>query len=98
RRGLVGAVRLLDVEDPPELARLAGLDQRRQVLLAQPAAELDVELLRFQLDRLLDGAVDAAAERVAHLEQEVEETFMAPAVLDEGEHRVAVAVGEEALD
>ena len=98
RRDLVGVAVGLDPEHPPEVAGLAGLDQLRQVLLAQPAPELDVEVLGLDLEGALDGAIDARTEGVAGLVQEIEEALVAPAVLDEREHRVAEAVGEETLD
>ncbi len=99
RRGRLAAGALvLDAEDLAEVRRLAGLDELRQVLLAQPLAELQVEILGLQLERPLDRPVHPRADGVAHLVDEVEEAFLAPALLDEVEHRVAEAVGEEAVD
>ncbi len=83
-------------ERPAEVAGLAGLDQLRQVLLAQPAPELGVEVLGVDAERALDGAADARAQRVPELVEEVAQAVLAPAVLDEVERGVAVAIGEEA--
>ena len=87
---------LPDPEDVAEVRGLARPHQLRQVLPAQPAPELDVEVLRLHLEGPLDRAVHPGAQGVADLVDEVEEPLLAPALLDEVEHRVAEAVGEEA--
>ena len=87
---------LVVAERPSEVGGLAGLDQLRQVLLAQPAAEVEVEVLGVDPEGALDRPVGPAAERVAELEQEVAEALLAPALLDEVEGGVAETVGEEA--
>ncbi len=92
------APRGLDAEEAAEVGGLAGLDELRQVLPAQPAPELEVEVLRLHLEGADDRAVHPRADRVAHLVDEVEEALLAPALLDEIEHRVAEAVGEEAAE
>ena len=81
------------------MQRLAvGLDQQSlgQVLLAQPAPEIEVEILRVDAERALDRPVGPATESVAELEQEVAEALLAPALLDVVEGGVAEAGGEEA--
>ncbi len=93
-----GAATAGGAEGAAEVGRLAGLDQLRQVALAQPAAELAVEVLGVHAEGALDRAADPRADGVAHLDQEVAQRLLAPLLLDEVEHRVAEAVGEEAAD
>src|SRR5678815_2490354 len=71
---------------------------RDRVLLAQVAAEPDVEVLTRDVEGPLDRALDARPDLVAVLEDEVANRVLAPLRGDEVEDGVAEAVREETVD
>ena len=87
-----------DAERTAEVPGLASLHQLRQVLLAQPLAKLPIEVLTLDLQSPLDGSIRPRADGVAKLVEEVQQTVLAPALLDVVEGSVAEAVGKKSAD
>ena len=101
RRGADLVGRPLVGSHPELLTVLGGFafdGEKRQVLLPQVAPELQVELVRLDVEGPAKSHRDVTAEERAVLEDEVADRVLAPLGLHEVVHGVAVAVGGIALD
>src|SRR6202040_1671735 len=91
RRDLLALDLGIDLEWLAVLLWLALGHQRREVLLAQPGAELTVEFVRRDVEGTLQGLVDAAAEGVAVFVDEIAEALPPVLLLDVREHGMSEA-------
>jgi hypothetical protein len=96
--GELGRALLGEPHAVAEVDRLALLGQDLDVTLPEEAAEPDVEVLRGDVERAFEDAVDVRPELAAVLEDEVADAVAAPLGLHEVEDGVAEPVREEPVD